>query len=835
MFDDENIDPLPIRPRGPSSFMGSGATSRSTSGQQSRRSSSTTLKQEKKDLNSTAALLALERDDNRQLRKLLEELRRDLTGWIRRAEAAESDVVEVTSRLIKINQERIDALHEVARLQQQVEVYKVYLNAAKAEIRKAQTVIDQIDIRAKDAEESAKSYKKAKRKLSQDLLAREWKDEGIKEGFIQGMERARAEVEAFETLREENSEPPVIPSSRNTRDSSVPEEDDSYLYQDDTTSRRHSSTTDFTTYTRPETPVNVAPPPPPPHRPIGHPPAPVVPHNEEPHPIPVPPPTTHHLNSGDIHPTIIHNVPHSPRHPPVHIPPDGFIPILDEQSRIVLPPSHELSPAPPITSPLPPFVPLHDTKIVPPPGEYTVNMTRGYRQPASPESNSTTISQFEMVNDPPAKYSPQMSAIMEVASERNSPIPNTSSGNDLHRNTSLRSTRSGHHSPAPNHIVRTPSRQDEHRSHHSQSPEIQRNLYHKPSAASISSRHGKTPDPYGIYTRPTSSHSSSGGRATPAVNPGHQYTRSNVLEDTSFLTKTPKARAEELPSSTRRPTPLDDTSFITKTPKARPEDLPEEEDEDDHSRHREPPHVVIPRQESSGPSPPVHRSSPGLYTGSYPTAHHRPMYPSPSWHSENSANIGVDVESPTPPKRDEQQFDENPREFREFLGPSDAERPLPMMMSPSQSSHNLYSQPSNTMYSVPTPGTPIATPGGIFIPAGPPASSSPNHGTSGSPRPPSPRPPSPSGPRNMPGGYMSSAGEPDGPPVIPNLEELKAAEGSDTESDVISSAMQSAFTTPLGMLRQLSTPATTVSGRGSTKGTVGRGGAGGRGGKKKKR
>ncbi|THV06690.1 hypothetical protein K435DRAFT_451385 [Dendrothele bispora CBS 962.96] len=850
MFD-ENVNPLPTRLRMPSNstLMGSGTTPRSVSDQQSRRSSSTTLKKEnlKKDFSTLTARLALEEQDNRQLRDLLEIRRKELAVANARADRAEDDLVQVTSRFMAANQERLNALREITHLKGQLELYKAWLNAAKAEIHRGQAFINQINKSREEAEKSAASYKSAKRKLSQDLLAREWKDEGIKQGFLQGMERARAEVEAFEALREENSEPPVIPP-RYERDSGVTE-DDTYTFQDDETqtSRRQSYHTDFTTITRPETPTNVdtAPPPPPPSH-IPYPPP--DPHNEEPYPIPIPPPGTHHLDSGDIRPVAIHNIPSSPRHPPVHIPLDGFIPVADTASNITLPPQHELAPPPPITSPSPSFVPLGDTKFVPPPGMmYTPNMTTGYRpaHASSPESNSTTFSEFEMINNAPARYSPQMSVIHE-ASERNSPIPSANGGHDLHRNTSLRSSKSSRHSPAPQSQAgpRPPSRQDDHRSHHSQSPVAQRSLNRRPSiAASTSSRHGKASDIYGIYTRPTSSHGSSGGRNTPAMGgaPGAGYAP-NPYED-RFGTRTPKARAQDLPEAARRPTPLDDTSFLTKTPKARPEDLPDDTDEDDFNRHREPPHVVIPRQPDSGTSPTMHRSSPGIYTGPYLNPH-RPssVQPSPSWHSENSANIGVDVESPTPPRKDAQQFEENPREFREFLGPSDAERaPLPMMMSPSQSNHTqLYSQPSNTLHSVPAPGTPIFTPGGgIFIPTGPP-SPSPGVGGGSNLRPSSPRPPSPSGPRNMPGGYMDPlAGGLDEsqPPVIPDPTILRKAQESDTESDgVLSSAVQSAFTTsPItsNVARQLPPSAPAASTRGK-----GRGGAAataGRGGKKKKR
>ncbi|KAF5345325.1 hypothetical protein D9758_008480 [Tetrapyrgos nigripes] len=882
---DENISPLPIRPRGSSTYsMGSVGTASNTSGQPSRRTSTTSLKKEKKELHNLAVLLALEKDDNRQLRQLVEDLRTELTRQGLRTEKAENELVEVTRKFMTMNQERLEALHEVTRLRGQLKLYEFHLNTAKAEIRRGQRFIDELNARRVEAEKLVSDTKNAKDRLSQELLAREWKDEGMKEGFIQGMERARAEAEAFLTMSDQLTEQAVLPDTGRRESSTMGGDGDSFYYRTDDETRRQSSTTDFTVFTRPETPVAHNPPSAPPPQDVAH------PHDDDdddddPPPIPIPnprPPT------GDIRPIIIHNAPPSPRHPPVQIPPEGFIPITGASGDIVLPPSHELAPPPPIPSPGPSFVPLKDeAKLVPPPGAlYTVNMMHSHphphphprshphphphphpqshshshrhHHPGSPESNSTTISQFEMVNvnDGFPKHSP-MSAIPEVASERNSPIPSMNSSGagaqDLHRNTSLRSQRSSPHPhPHSSHLTRAPSRQEDHRSHHSQSPH-EHNLNRKSSltSAASSSRRTKTPDKYGIYQRSTSPSQQgvSGGSISrgrtpsmpmpmtmpvasggPAHTHGHGHAPSNILDDTTFINKTPKARTDELPEvsnfNPRRSDPLADTSFLTKTPRSRPDDLP-----DEYGGNNREPAPVIPTQAPSGPSSARPHMSAGIYTRPYPSSLQPDMgggmFPSPSWHSEeSSANYNVDIESPTPPQSE--QFEENPREFREYLSASDAARPLPV--SPR-------TQPSNMLHSVPMPGTPIATPGGIFIPTGPP---SPSPGRrSSSPHPPSPnRPASPLGPRGMPGdfGYVGAiAGGPDEsePPVIPNVEELLRPHDSDEDSDAASSGFHST--------RTLTTPPITVptpntgkgKGRGGGPGGASAGGA--RGGKKKKR
>jgi hypothetical protein len=65
-------------------------------------------------------------------------------------------------------------------------------------------------------------------------------------------------------------------------------------------------------------------------------------------PIPVPAPR-HHLEN--IRPVPIHNAPSSPSHRSIDVPPEGYIPAMDGNSYIGLPPPHELSmPVPSPTS-----------------------------------------------------------------------------------------------------------------------------------------------------------------------------------------------------------------------------------------------------------------------------------------------------------------------------------------------------------------------------------------------------------------------------------------------------------------------------------------------------
>jgi hypothetical protein len=125
---------------------------------------------------------------------------------------------------------------------------------------------------------------------------------------------------------------------------------------------------------------------------------------------------------SDSRPISVFNVPTSPQHIPVDYPPDGWIPVIDGDQRIRLPPPHEMAPAPysPRNSPpqihqsfspdlarespalmIPPPLGRNDTYSEPVP----MTGTR-HRQPLkrrkSSDSASTTFSQFDLISSPAA-------------------------------------------------------------------------------------------------------------------------------------------------------------------------------------------------------------------------------------------------------------------------------------------------------------------------------------------------------------------------------------------------------------------------------------------------
>jgi len=196
-------------------------------------------------------------------------------------------------------------------------------------------------------------------------------------------------------------------------------------YRNDVPNRAPSVTSERTTRSRQADPA------PPPSRPPSARPVP-------PPRSPSPPPTRVRPPDAGIHPTILHNIPRSPSHGPIDIPPEGWIPEL-EGGAIRLPPPHELSRPPPtpeqlmsptlppqrppsIPQPPPPRPPSESARSVRSHKSHRSHKSRSSRRAPSPaeSSGSTSISEHPLTQPSVHAYSP-MSVIPEVRSNEQSP------------------------------------------------------------------------------------------------------------------------------------------------------------------------------------------------------------------------------------------------------------------------------------------------------------------------------------------------------------------------------------------------------------------------------
>ncbi|KAF9268755.1 hypothetical protein L218DRAFT_527832 [Marasmius fiardii PR-910] len=413
-------------------------------------------------------LLALEKEENRKLLSALEDYQKSNLELLNRAQQAEADLVAATSRIVQVHNNRVKLNEDVDRANALIQQYRVQLEAAQGETRKADQAIQRLEELRRKEKERADKYKEAFQKMNEAVALQRAREEGRIAGFREGLRQGQAEAEAR------------YPSALNSRLSAIENDD---RQSSNRSSSHHDSEfsdsqegpippstqaenppvqarmspphiVDTTQYRAPSSPPPVIPPPPSP---------PMV--SSPPLPIPAP---TRNLNSNEpIRPIMTHQHPNfqSPPPPQEPIPPEGFIPRADPDTQhIPLPHRHELSrqhymtqipqtvsfpePEPALSFPEP------DPRIIPPPGSYrnaTVNMMteQQYRATqSSPESASTVMSlaQMELVNSNPNLRRTQspMSTILEAPSGQ--ATPNVVEEHVLPRKSSMRSvSSSGHH------------------------------------------------------------------------------------------------------------------------------------------------------------------------------------------------------------------------------------------------------------------------------------------------------------------------------------------------------------------------------------------------------
>lgn len=392
-----------------------------------------------------ARVLVSRERETMDLKRTLYTITEQLKAERQRADAAEHKTREVLALFKNANEAKMAAEQEAARANEALRLYKLQYENAQQEIRRAQKLIDALDTQRVDAEETAAKARSLARKMKEEAIvvsAREaGRRQGLEEGLAQGRmigyeqgrsvgyEDGRADTEraytagamtepyAEETPRREYRAPRV--SRPSSSEDSVPNTTQNYTQPLDDTLPIPPP---VTTPARIPTPAA----------------APVRPRQEQMH------------QEADIRPVSVFNPMMSPSHPPVEAPPDGWIPKIDDDMRIRLPPPHEMGPPPPI-SPSPPLsAVLNNVRnieepppvTIPPPvsGGYSMRMPEGdhssaprrprHRRRNSDESQSTTMSQFEILGPPSTvgthrstarERAPVLSAIQEER-ERSSSV-----------------------------------------------------------------------------------------------------------------------------------------------------------------------------------------------------------------------------------------------------------------------------------------------------------------------------------------------------------------------------------------------------------------------------
>ena len=347
-----------------------------------------------------AHVLVKRERETADLKRAMYTLSEQLKAERQRADAAEAKTREVLNHFKNTNELKIAAEQDAARANEGLRLYKLQYENAQEEIRRAQKLIDSLEAQRLDAEEAAAKARTTARKLKEEKVIMQAREEGRRQGIEEGMAqgramgyeegrtagyehgRAAAEEEfmsapvtemGYATPRAREYVPPEVSRPSTSEDSLPQPVMPDYTQPMDTTEPLPPP---VTTPARIPTPSETIP-------------------VEEPVP--------------ELRPISIRNTMFSPSHPAVDIPPEGWIPTLDGDNRIRLPPPHEMAPPPP-TSPEPLSAVLNNVKnipeepvMIPPPSNSAAEASSRkakHRRRNSTDSHSTTMSQFEILGPP---------------------------------------------------------------------------------------------------------------------------------------------------------------------------------------------------------------------------------------------------------------------------------------------------------------------------------------------------------------------------------------------------------------------------------------------------
>ncbi|KAF8070372.1 hypothetical protein FPV67DRAFT_1016361 [Lyophyllum atratum] len=273
--------------------------------------------------NSERRYLRAYEEHSKELKQQLLTTKKQLKVQELRTAEAERELLQLANHLKRVNDARLVALQEASKATEELKLYKIQLQHAQQEIFRAQDVLNDVDRQRHEAEREAARARTTARKLNQTMMVQAAIEEGRRIGLREGLERGRnlglQEAQLTAEIDEE-------------------EYDDENDYFDDVKHRPRSLF-------------------------IGS------------NPIPIPPPEAVQP-TPDNRPRSFRNPSPSVHHTHVSIPPDGYIPALDADHFIRIPPPHELSRPPPtperVSSP-----PLPHSLAARRAPSYTSPLTRG--------------------------------------------------------------------------------------------------------------------------------------------------------------------------------------------------------------------------------------------------------------------------------------------------------------------------------------------------------------------------------------------------------------------------------------------------------------------------
>ncbi|KAG6813771.1 hypothetical protein H0H92_007723 [Tricholoma furcatifolium] len=357
--------------------------------------------------NSSSARLSNYEEHARALKQQLSVTKKQLKAHEQRSADTEQRLLALATQLKLVHDERILAIQEAAKANEELKLYKIQLEHAHKEIRRAQQIIDQVDEERYQAEKEAAEARTMARRYRRDMLMMKAMEEGRRLGLQEGIEQGRALA-----LLQDVGDYDDVASDYLKRSESQEYRPPSLLLPPKEEIKVHP----------PEPTRLPTPPSPPPSEPPLSEPIPIPP-PEPVQPIPESTPRPFRSPSPSIH------------HPHVIIPPDGYIPVLDADNIIRMPPPHELARPPPTPERAPsPQLPDGPDLVQ---EESRPNSRSQHRRRLSTSSFASTSS-FNGVG--PSGKQP-LSAIPEVQSPYTSPLPQNPEAHVLRHQPSQASTR----------------------------------------------------------------------------------------------------------------------------------------------------------------------------------------------------------------------------------------------------------------------------------------------------------------------------------------------------------------------------------------------------------
>ena len=136
-------------------------------------------------------LLIHEEYETKQSHRLLHAAFERLESETRRVNESEERVLEIARRFNTVNEARVQALAEAAKLSAELGMYKLQLNNAQEEIYKAQHILRKVEDERDDAAAEATEARDTARKYREQHIVHLAREEGRKMGYLQGVRHAQ--------------------------------------------------------------------------------------------------------------------------------------------------------------------------------------------------------------------------------------------------------------------------------------------------------------------------------------------------------------------------------------------------------------------------------------------------------------------------------------------------------------------------------------------------------------------------------------------------------------------------------------------------------------------